>query len=139
MKRTVARILIALLLAGTLSLPAPASAQSQGGGHHGAGGHQGTSALRGTAGHHGTGGHHRVLHSSARDIQVRAGVHPHGHRSLAHGHMHSPFWSRRLASRCDRLGWGAHDHHWRSAFDYYGLFDREPGVECVQNDEAAHW
>lgn len=120
MKRIVARLLIALVLGGSVSLAVPAGAQSHGG-------------------HHGTGGHHRVLHSSARDVQVQTGALHHGHRSIVHHHMHSSFWSPRLASRCDRLGWSAHDHHWRSAFDYYGFFDRVPGAECVQDGAGRHW
>lgn len=121
MKRILARILIAFFLAGAVGLALPAGAQSHGG----------------SGGHRGIGSHHGNLHSSVPHFRAHAGHH--GHRSLVHHHMHSWVLPRGSASKCDRLGWDAHSHHWRSAFDYYALFDRPAGAECVQNDEAAHW
>ena len=123
MKRFLARILIAFFLAGTVGLALPAGAQSHGG----------------RGGHHGMGGHHGVLHSPAQYFHAREGARHHGHRSLVDHHMHSRYLPRGSASKSDRLGWNAHNHRWRCAFDYYALFDRPAGTKCVQNDEAAHW
>ena len=122
MKRIITRLLIALVFASSASWALPATAQSHGG-HHGSGGHHVAVNHRGSAGHHGIGSHHRDT-----------GVHHHAHVSMHH--LHSTVWSPRA---CGRLRWRAHDHYWRSAFDYYGLFDREPGVECVQDDAGKHW
>ena len=124
MKRIITHLLISLVLACSITWALPAAAQSRAG-HHGSGGHHGSANHRGSAGHLDIGGHH-----------VNTGVHHHGHVSLHH--LHSTGWSPRPRGTCGRLGWRAHDHHWRSAFDYYGLFDREAGVECLQNDAGKH-
>lgn len=88
MRSTVAWILIALLLAGSVGLALPAGAQSHGSGHHVTIRHHAKSGQRGTAGHH---GHVRAQH--------------HRHRSTLHHHVHARSWWRSPAIRCDQLGW----------------------------------
>lgn len=126
MKRIITHFLFALLFTSINAWILPAEAQSHGGGHHGTAGHHGSGGHHGAGGRHGMRGHH-----------IDAGAHLHDHGFTQH--MHSAPWSVRQPLTCGRLGWRAHDHHWRSAFDYYGLFDREPGIECVQDDTSRHW
>lgn len=105
MKRIITHLLIALVLASSAIWALPATAQSLGRQH--VRGHHGTVNHRAVASHHGLDSHH-----------MDTGVHTHGH--VSH-HLQSMVWPHRPPATCGRLGLRAHDHYWRSAFEYDAL------------------
>ena len=115
-------------------------AAAHGGGHSG-GGHSAGFGNHGShaagAGLHGSSGRHRLLHGSPGGLRVQVQSSLHAHHFGGSDHMHSPYGLYRSVSRCEQIGWPPHSHHWRSAFDYYGVFDIEPGTRCVE--EPHRW